>query len=65
MGFKPQTLSKQPKSEAVAAARRKVSIRFTERQWEQLRVYMFKHRVPTLQSLVLTALSDKLDEFDL
>jgi len=26
---------------------------------------MFKHRVPTLQSLVLTALSDKLDEFDL
>jgi hypothetical protein len=43
--------------------RHKAAVRFTPRQWQQLRAYMFKNDV-TFQSLVIGLLADKLEKFD-
>jgi hypothetical protein len=43
--------------------RRKASVRFTERQWQQLRAHMFKHEI-TFQALVIDAIADKVEKFD-
>jgi hypothetical protein len=43
--------------------RHKAAVRFTERQWKQIRAHLFKHNV-TFQSLVIDALAHYLEKFD-
>jgi hypothetical protein len=53
----------KPKKPEPASERRKASVRFTERQWAQLRAHLYKHDI-TFQALVIDALADKLEKFD-
>jgi len=61
MSFKPGSL--KPKAPPPPEERHKATVRFTKRQWKQLR-HILADKDMTLQSLIIRALSDTLPEFD-
>jgi hypothetical protein len=63
MSPRPSAANSKPAGPAEASPRKKATVRFTDRQWEQLRAHMYKHNIK-LQALIISSLADKLDDFD-
>jgi hypothetical protein len=65
MSFRPvnHKPKPEPEPEPKVAQRRKATIRFTDQQWDQLHAYCF-HKRTTVQAVIIAALADKLERFD-
>jgi hypothetical protein len=63
MPSRPSASKSKPPEPAEPSSRRKATVRFTDRQWEQLRAHMYKNNIK-LQALIISSLADKLDDFD-